>query len=90
MLALLHADRFKPSVDISHHYFLSMSSEQKPEVVTSAAYHVDTDEEDFDVKTSAVMDYDADTDDEGFAPPAAAFLAAAVMDKDVNKVVASQ
>ena len=61
-----------------HYYFRSMSSSaQKPEVVTSAAYHADTDDEDFDVKTSAVMDYDADTDDEGFASPAVASLTAA-------------
>ena len=52
-----------------------MSSEQKPEVVTSAAYHADTDEEDFDVKTSAVMDYDADTDDEGYVAAASSAVA---------------
>ncbi len=46
-----------------------MSSEPKPEVVTSAAYHADTDDE-YDFKTSsrsAMMDYDADTDEEDFA-----------------------
>eukprot|EP00574_Skeletonema_japonicum_P012377 CAMPEP_0201720208 /NCGR_PEP_ID=MMETSP0593-20130828/5223_1 /ASSEMBLY_ACC=CAM_ASM_000672 /TAXON_ID=267983 /ORGANISM="Skeletonema japonicum, Strain CCMP2506" /LENGTH=744 /DNA_ID=CAMNT_0048210817 /DNA_START=45 /DNA_END=2279 /DNA_ORIENTATION=+ len=45
-----------------------MSSEPKPEVVTSAAYHADTDDE-YDFKTSsrsAMMDYDADTDEEDF------------------------
>ena len=54
--------------------------ERKPEVVTSAAYHADTDDEDFDVKTSAVMDYDVDTDDEGFTSSSAA-----PVDKGVNK-----
>ena len=59
--------------------------EQNPEVVPSAAYHVDTDNE--DIHTSAVMDYDADTDDEGFsASAAAASSAAAVVNKYVNKV----
>ena len=61
-----------------------MSTFEQAEVVTSAAYHADTDDEDFDVKTSAVMDYDADTDDEGYAAAAAA--AAMVVNKDTNAV----
>ncbi len=62
-----------------------MSSEPKPEVVSSAAYHADTDDEQ-DVKTSsrsAMMDYDADTDQEDFAPTSSAG------NEDINKALTS-
>ena len=50
-----------------------------PEIVTSAVYHVDTDDEDFKTSSqSAVMDYEADTDCEDFA-------ASPVEDEDINE-----
>eukprot|EP00985_Skeletonema_marinoi_P012153 scaffold5815_cov75-Skeletonema_marinoi.AAC.3 len=50
-----------------------------PEIVTSAVYHVDTDDEDFKTSSqSAVMDYEADTDCEDFA-------ASPVEDEGINE-----